>query len=72
MVDAKQEIEWSRTAHLMALIHNVNTSKKSDAVDGAFYNPYAPKKKATPGTIDALRALLPAGDPNRLAPSGGA
>lgn len=72
MAEARQESDWSRTAHVMALIHNVNVSKKNDAVDGLHYNPFAPKPTPIPATIDAFRSFLPPDDPNRTPPKGGA
>lgn len=57
---------WQRTSSLMALLANCHRDpKKRKPYTPADFDPFAEKPKSAPVGIDALRALLPLGHPER-------
>lgn len=57
MAEGRDRSEWRRFSALMALIHNVNCSKKSDAKRPSDFDPYAERRPRPKVKLAALAAL---------------
>lgn len=57
MAEGRDRAEWRRFAALMALIHNVNCSKKSDTKRPSDFDPYVLRKPRPKVKLAALAAL---------------
>lgn len=57
MAEGRDRAEWRRFSTLMALIHNVNCSKKSDTKRPSDFDPYTIRTPRPKLKVAALAAL---------------
>ena len=50
-METRDELEWNHTASLVAMIHNVNCSKKSDMKNPDQFNPHRMSKRGSGAPI---------------------
>ena len=69
MAEARDRQAWARLSVLLALTANCHRdSKKQRALRPEDFNPYARQRggiRITSGTVEALKALVPADGPGR-------
>lgn len=57
MAYGRQQFAWDQTASLMAMIHNANISKRSQAKSPIDFHPMSRQKKKKLGKAESVSAL---------------
>ena len=58
MAEGRQRAQWNQTSSILAMIHNVNLTKKQHAKPPQYFNPmYKPGRAKKLGKAESMSAL---------------